>query len=157
MAKGKIYNTDYIFTGGIGSWDHHKHRYADSIFVGLHKFLDQQQLHYLSLLEMLKIQKYLQALDTPHYFSIIINQFNEFLPDVVRRESSEVSALSFSDNLVLIKNLNLDNWILDNMQGEFESCYAKNLISDDKFHPTTEGYSYWMDLLVNRCKQDKII
>jgi hypothetical protein len=106
---------------------------------------------------MLKIQKYLQALDTPHYFSIIINQFNEFLPDVVRRESSEVSALSFSDNLVLIKNLNLDNWILDNMQGEFESCYAKNLISDDKFHPTTEGYSYWMDLLVNRCKQDKII
>lgn len=157
MAKGKIYNYDYVFTGEIGSWDHHKHRYADSIFVGLHKFLNQQQLHYLSLLEMLKLQKYLATLDTPHYFSIIVNQFNKDLISPVLKETGEVSALNFADNQELIAQLKLDTWILDNNQGQFEACYAKNLISDDRFHPTPEGYNYWIDLLVNRCKQDKIL
>jgi len=157
MAKGSIYDAKYLFTGGIGSWDHLKHQYADMIFVGIHKFLDQQQLHYLSFLEMLKIQNYLASLGTPHYFSIIMNQFNETLIEPALRESSEVSASHFPENSFLIEKLNIQNWILDEGMGEFEACYNKNLISDDRFHPTTQGYEYWMELLCQRLEKDNII
>ncbi len=157
MAKGSIYDNKYIFTGGIGSWDHLKHKYVDMIFVGMHKFINQQQLHYMSLLEMLKIQNYLKSLNTPHYFSTIINQFNQTLIEPALQTTSEVSALQFESNYPLIEKLNIDKWILDNGLGEFETCYNKNLISHDGFHPTIDGYGYWMDLLVKRLKEDNII
>jgi hypothetical protein len=157
MAKGSISQSKYIFTGGIASWDHHKHTYADMIFTGIHKFIDQEQLHYLSLLEMLKIQNYLKSLETPHYFSTIMNQFNETLMEPATKESGEVSARNFPNNNVLIEKLNIQNWILDQGLGEFEACYNKNLISNDRFHPTIQGYEYWMDLLVQKMKNDNII
>ena len=157
MAKGSICETNYVFTGGLGSWDHHKHTYADIVFTGIHKFLDQEQLHYLSLLEMLKIQNYLNKLNVPHYYSIIINQFNEKLIEPALNRTSEISARNFVNNQKYIQHLDFTKWILDDGQGEFEACYSKNLICDDGFHPTVEGYDYWMDLLVERCKQDKII
>jgi len=157
MAKGSLYNKDYVFTGGIGSWDHLDHTYANMIFKGIHKFMDHEQLHYLSLLEIIKIQNYLKGLNVPHYFSSIINQFNETLIEQVEQKAGELSAHNFKNNEKLIESLEFSNWILDNGQGEFESCYNKNLISDDGFHPIFEGYSYWMDLLVERYKKDKII
>jgi hypothetical protein len=157
MAKGNLYNKDYVFTGGIGSWDHLEHTYADMIFKGIHKFMDHEQLHYLSLLEMLKIQNYLKSLNIPHYFSAIVNYFNKTPIDQIEHKAGELNAYSFANNQKLIAGLEFSNWIFDNHQGEFESCYNKNLISDDGFHPTFEGYSYWMDLLIERCKQDKII
>jgi hypothetical protein len=157
IAKGSLYNNNYIFTGGLGSWDQLKHKYADMIFVGMHKFIDQQQLHYLSLLEMLKIQNYLKSLETPHYFSTIMNQFNETLMEPALKETSEISARNFPENNVLIEKLNIQNWILDQGLGEFEACYNKNLISNDRFHPTIQGYEYWMDLLVQRMKNDNVI
>lgn len=157
MAKGSIYGNDYVFTGGIGSWDHHEHTYADIVFKGIHKFIDQQQLHYLSLLEMLKIQNYLKHLNVPHYFSIIINQFKEKLIEPALQRTSEVEALNFHANQILINKLDLGNWILDNGLGQFESCYVSNLISDDGFHPTQQGYEYWMNLLLEKCKKDKIL
>lgn len=157
MAKGSLYGTDYVFTGGIGSWDHHKHTYADMIFEGIHKFMDHEQLHYISLLEIIKIQNYLKNIGVAHYFSGMINQFNANPINEVEYRAGEVSAHRFPNNQKLIQNLDFTNWILDNGQGEFESCYAKNLISDDRFHPTMEGYEYWMDLLLERCKQDKIL
>lgn len=157
MAKGSLYNKNYVFTGGIGSWDHHKHEYADMIFTGIHKFMDQEQLHYLSLLEMIKIQNYLNYLCVPHYYSIIINQFNENLIEPALKRTSEVSAREFASNQLLIEKLDFTNWILDNGQGEFESCYKNNLLSDDGFHPTVEGYEHWMNLFVERCEKDKII
>lgn len=156
MAKGTIQNTDYVFTGGIGSWDHHNHTYADMIFTGIHKFIDQEQLHYLSLLEMLKIQNYLKYLNVPHYFSIIINQFKNLIQPALER-TSEISALDFPSNHTLIKNLDFSRWIFDNDLGQFECSYNNNFLSDDGFHPTLEGYNYWMDLLVEKCKRDKII
>jgi hypothetical protein len=156
MAKGNLYNKDYVFTGGIGSWDHLEHTYADMIFKGIHKFMDHEQLHYLSLLEMLKIQNYLKSLNIPHYFSVMINQFNKNLIAEIEQKSGELCAHTYSNNIKLIKNLNLSNWIFDNEQGQFESCLRKNLISDDGFHPTIEGYEYWMELLIERCKQDQI-
>jgi hypothetical protein len=157
MAKGSLYSKNYVFTGGIGSWDHQKHEYANMIFTGIHKFVDQEQLHYLSLLEMLKIQHYLDSLNVPHYFSIIINQFNEVLIDPALKETSEISARNFPENNILIEKLNIQNWILNEGLGEFEACYNKNLISNDRFHPTIQGYEYWMELLCQRLKKDNII
>lgn len=156
-AKGSIYNQNYVFTGGIGSWDQLKHPYADMIFTGIHKFMNHEQLHYLSLLEMLKIQNYLKSLDTPHYFSTIINQFNQSPIAQIEQKTGEISALNFANNKKFIDKLEFPNWIIDNEQGEFESCYSRDLICDDGFHPTYEGYEHWMNLLVERCKQDKII
>lgn len=157
MAKGSLYSKNYVFTGGIGSWDHQKHEYANMIFTGIHKFMDQEQLHYLSLLEMLKIQNYLKYLNVPHYYSIIINQFNKKLIQPALERTSEVSALDFPSNQALIKNLDFSRWIFDEEFGQFESCYDKNLISNDGFHPIDRGYEHWMNLLVNKCKDDKII
>lgn len=156
-SKANLDNKHYIFTGSIGSWDHHNHPFANMLFGGYHRFAEQKELQYNSLLEMIKLKGYLESTGIPFYFTTMINQFNIDLSEPVLARTSEISAANFPEHKFLINELLVDNWILKDGLGIFETMYNLNLISDDGFHPTIAGYEIWMDLFVDRLKEDKIL
>lgn len=156
-SKAKIQEKDYIFTGGIWSWDHHKHPFANMLFRDYHKFVDQKELQYNSLLEMVKLKGYLDSLKVPYYFTTMINQFNDTVMELALERAGEISARTYSEHLPLIDYLEIDQWLLKDGLGIFETMYNENLISQDDFHPTTEGYKMWIDLFVQRLNEDNII
>ena len=61
------------------------------------------------------------------------------------------------DKNILIDQIDFTNWILEDQLGMFETCARLNLLSDDGFHPSGEGYNYWIDKFVTQLKNDKIL
>ena len=155
-VKKYLFNKFYVCTGGIGGWDHHKHQFGNLLFSGYHKFVDHEQLHYNSLLEILKIQSHLQNLGVTFYFTNMLNQFN-IDPNEMFFHTCEYGATRYPSNKELIDQIDFDHWMFVNGNGIYETVNQVGLISSVDYHPTVEGYGYWMDLFVDRLKNDKIL
>lgn len=156
-SKSNIKNTNYVFSGGIWNWDVPKHQFANLLFVGYHKLVERKELHYNSILEMIKLKSYLETKNTPFYFTTMINQFVNPLMESALQRNCEESATQFSEHLTMIEALEIDKWILKDGNGIFETMYDLGLIGTDGFHPNTEGYSKWVELFVERLREDKIL
>jgi len=156
MPKGYINSVPYIFTGGIGGWDHHKHQFSNLLFSGIHKFIDHKELHYNSLIEIVKIQGYLRSLNIPFYFTSMINQFKSD-PNVMVENTCEYGVSRYPEHQYLIDQIDFSNWIFDEDRALYESSKFKGTLSKDNFHPSMYGYKYWMDLFFSRLKKDKIL
>jgi lysophospholipase L1-like esterase len=157
-VKKKLFNRHYVCTGGIGSWDHHHHQFGDMLFKPYHKFVDQEQMHYNSLLEILKIQNHLKSLGVPFYFTGMINQFNSD-PDTMLHHTCEYGVTRYSSNKELVDSIDFNHWIFGPDQGGiYETVKQAGLLWDqDNFHPSIPGYEYWVDFVVARLKEDKIL
>lgn len=151
-----LFNQYYIFTGGVGGWDHHGHTFADMLFKNYHTFVDHEQLYYNSLLEILKTQGYLKSLGIPVYHTCMLNQTIAD-PATMVRHTCEYGTQRFPSLQKLIDQIEFDNWILEDQLGIFETCSKLNLLSEDEFHPSEAGYSYWINKFVDRLKNDKIL
>jgi hypothetical protein len=149
-------NRTYVSTGGIGSWDFIEHEFADMLFSGYHKFVDHEQMHLYSLLEIKKVHGYLTAIGKPFYFTCMLNQFRSS-PDEMSPHTCEYGVDRYPNNKQLANSINTEQWILDNQDGMYETASRLNMLSDDKFHPSIQGYEYWVDLFVQRLKQDKVV
>lgn len=156
VNRASIYNLKYISTGGVGSWDQLEHSFADMLFGGYHRFVDQEQLQFNSLTEMIKIQSYLGSLNVPHYFTSMINQLDAS-PDIMYEKTCEYGARRYPANACLVNAIDRQRWILDNNQGMHETTKQLDLLGPDDFHPSELGYKYWIDLFVDRLHKDKII
>lgn len=151
-----LFNRQYVCTGGTGGWDYHEHPAANMLFTGFHKLVNDEQLHYNSLLEIIKIQRYLEQLGTPFYFTSFINQFTSSTDNMVEH-TCEYGTTRYPQNNHLVDKIDFSRWILDNNNGIHEAVKQLGMIGADKFHPNPEGYRYWMDLFVTRLKNDKIL
>jgi hypothetical protein len=156
LAQTSLFDKHYIFTGGVGGWDHHDHTFANMLFKNYHTFTDHEQLYYNSILEILKTQGYLKSLGIPVYHTCMLNQFVAD-PEVMVRHTCEYGATRFPSLQKLIDQIDFDNWILEDQRGIFENCDKLNLLAEDNFHPSQEGYSYWINKFVTRLKNDKIL
>lgn len=157
ITKNTLFDKNYVFTGGIGGWDHHNHPFANLLFSGYHKLVDHEQLHYNSLLEILKTQGYLESLKIPFYVSMMINQFKSS-PDVMTEHTCEYGTSRYKSNNYLIEKIKLQNWIFGpDQMGMYETAKSMDMLSKDNFHPSFVGYEYWINLFVDRLKKDKII
>ena len=157
QTTANLFGRNYVFTGGIGNWDYKNHAMANLLFTGYHKLVGTEQLHYNSILEIVKTQGYLCALAVPYVFTSMVNQFRPDPEHILHRANSEVSALDFPNNQDLINKINFDQWVLTESGGTFETCRALGMLSQDRFHPTTEGYTHWVNLVLNKLKQEKIL
>jgi hypothetical protein len=118
--------------------------------------VDHEQLYYNSILEILKTQGYLKSLGIPAYYTCMLNQFVAD-PTVMSRHTCEYGATRFPGLQKLIDQIDFDAWILEDQRGMFENCDRLNLLDDDHFHPSAQGYSYWINKFVARLKNDKIL
>jgi hypothetical protein len=155
-AQTVLSGRHYVFTGGVGGWDHHNHTFADMMFKNHHKFVDHEQLYYNSILEIVKTQGYLKSLGIPVYYTCMLNQFVAD-PAVMTRHTCEYGATRFPSLQKLIDQIDFTNWILEDQLGMFENCDRLNLLAEDQFHPNDQGYGYWIDKFVARLKNDKIL
>ena len=155
-AQSVLANRSYIFTGGVGGWDHHDHSFANMLFKNYHTFVDHEQLYYNSILEIVKTQGYLKSLGIPAYHTCMLNQFIAD-PTVMATHTCEYGTQRFPSLQPLIDQIDFTNWILEDQLGMFETCARLDLISEDGFHPSAEGYNYWIDKFVTRLKNDKIL
>lgn len=157
-VKKDLFGKHYVCTGGIGSWDHLHHQFGDLLFKGYHKFVDQEQLHYNSLLEILKIQSHLKLLGMPFYFTGMINQFKSD-PNTMLHHTCEFGVTRYESNKELVDKIDFDRWILGPEGGGiYETIKKMGLLWDqDNFHPSIPGYENWVDFVVSRLKEDKIL
>ena len=157
-VKKDLFDRYYVCTGGVGSWDHLHHQFGDLLFKGYHKFVDQEQLHYNSLLEILKIQSHLKLSGIPFYFTGMINQFKSD-PDTMLHHTCEFGITRYLSNKELVDKIDFDHWIFGPDEGGiYETIKQVGLLWDqDNFHPSIPGYEYWVDFVVARLKEDKIL
>jgi hypothetical protein len=155
-AQAVLATRPYIFTGGVGGWDHHDHSFANMLFKNYHTFVDHEQLYYNSILEIVKTQGYLKSLGIPAYHTCMLNQFVSD-PDVMAKHTCEYGVQRFPSLQKLVDQIDFSNWILEDGLGMFETCSKLDLLSEDGFHPNEQGYSYWIDKFVARLKNDKIL
>jgi hypothetical protein len=155
-TKKKLFDKFYVCTGGIGGWDYHNHHFANLLFTGYHKFVDHEQLHYNSLLEILKIQGFLENFGVPFYFTGMLNQF-KIDPNNMFFHTCEYGVTRYPSNQKIVDQINFDHWIFNNGDGIYDTVDKVNMISPDDFHPTMQGYDYWIDLVTHRLKKDKIL
>lgn len=155
-AKAPLLQQYYIFTGGVGGWDHRNHSFADVLFKNYHVMVDHEQLYYNSILEIIKTQGYLKSLKVPAYHTCMINQF---LSDSTKmmQHTCEYGTQRFPNLQKLVNRIDFSNWILENQLGIFENCARLNLLSEDNFHPAEQGYTYWINKFITRLNNDKIL
>jgi hypothetical protein len=84
---------------------------------------------------------------------------NQFVadPTVMARHTCEYGTQRFPSLQPLIDQIDFTNWILEDQLGIFENCDKLNLLGEDNFHPSEEGYNYWTDKFITRLKNDKIL
>jgi len=151
--KGTIGNINYIFSGGAGGWDHHKDPFINMLFTNYYKFTDHEQLHRRSLIEMIKMQSHLSNLNTPFYFTSMIDQFNGNAESMIEN-TCEYGASKYANNKPLIDKIDFDRWL---NYGVYETVKDVGMLDTDNFHPSPQGYNYWTGLFVDRLKKDKIL
>lgn len=151
-----LFDKYYVCTGGVGGWDYHDHAFANMLFKNYHTFVDHEQLYYNSILEIVKIQSYLKGIGVPAYFTCMINQFKAD-PDTMAKHTCEYGTGRFPALKNLIEKIDFDSWLLEDGLGIYENCARLGLLSEDQFHPSMQGYSYWIDKFANRLKNDKIL
>lgn len=150
MARGRIHDQPYVFTGGIGSWDYHQHPFATELFLGYHKYVDHEQLYYNSLLEIIKTQGYLRSLNVDFCFATMINQFQAD-PGHFMEQTSEYGVTRYPTLAPLVKAIDFSDFVFgDNNKGIYETCRDLGMISEDNFHPSAAGYAYWVDQVIKQ-------
>jgi hypothetical protein len=108
-----------------------------------------------SLLEIIKLQNYLQNNKIKYYFMSYINYWNNE-EDLVNRN---FGIHKYEILKKLAENINFSNFIFaENNKCLYEICLDNNFLDDDNFHPGTTGIDNWMtDYVIPRLKQDKLI
>jgi len=159
-SSGDLYGRQYIFSGGEGGWlNKDTPPMVKLLFSGYHKFLSTEQLHYNSLMEIVKTQGYLKSLGVPYYFGSMLNQFDPKFNEW--NNFAEKSAVGFptQGNQDLIDQIDFDRWFLTEHGGVYETCKNLGYINPevDPVHPNIDGYCYCVNLLVDHLRQKQIL
>lgn len=108
-----------------------------------------------SLLEMIKLQNFLQNNKIKYYFMSYVNYWNNE-ENLVNRN---FGIYKYEILETLARNINFSNFIFaENNKCLYEICLDNNSFDEDKFHPSFNGVDIWMNnYVIPRLKQDKLI
>ena len=108
-----------------------------------------------SLLEMLKLQSFLQNKKQPYYFMSYINYWNS-ADDLINRNFGIYKYPKLKE---LAAELDFSRFIFaENNDCLYEVCSQLNSLEKDNFHPSTPGVDHWMcNYVYPRLKSDKFI
>jgi hypothetical protein len=135
----------YIFSGGhVGTW--YANPTAANMFRQMYKVSSPLSLGYINLMEMIKLQNFLQNLNIPYHFMSYVNYWCHE-PQVSR--NGDFGVLAFPELKFLVDAIDFDKWIFDNDQRATIFDVAKRLddFREDGFHPGDQANRYWAELV----------
>jgi hypothetical protein len=118
------------------------------------KFGGQRELVFQSLLNMLKLQSWLESNSIDYRFMSFMNYWNDSYVEN-RVEYPSVKNLGLD---ALIDKINFDKFIFadDNKNGIFELAKDQNLYDSDNMHPNSQAGKLWADIVVKKIENANI-
>jgi len=138
----------WIFSGGqMGTW--FKHPVAHKMFYEMYKVSSELSLAHINLVEIVKLQNFLQAKNIPYRFMSYVNYWgtdNNISPN------GDFGVGKFPDLNYLIKDIDFDRWIFTNANrdGIYEMAKESNDFMPDGFHPGPATHQRWAELIMSR-------
>jgi hypothetical protein len=108
-----------------------------------------------SLLEMIKLQNYLQNKKQKYYFMSYVNYWNK--EDYLINRNFGIYRYDILAKLA--SQLDFSRFIFgQDKKCLYEVCLEKQLLGEDNFHPNYQGLEFWMtEYVLPRLKKDKVI
>jgi hypothetical protein len=135
----------YIFSGGqMGTW--YKNPVAHKMFNEQYKVSSNLSLAMINLMEMVKLQNFLENKNIPYKFMSYVNYWNnkEYVSP-----NGDFGITGFPEVRHLLQELKLENWIFtnDSRDGIYELAQNLNSFMDDQFHPGPEAHRSWAEFV----------
>jgi hypothetical protein len=138
-----------LYYGHCGIGDNPEFPMAD-ITKPIIKFGGTKELVFQSLLNMLKLQSWLESKNIDYRFMSFMNYWND---SYVENELQYPSVKNLELD-ALIDKINFDKFIFtdDAKNGIFELAKDQNLYASDNVHPNTQAGKLWADIVVQKIK-----
>lgn len=137
----------YIFSGGqMGTW--YKNDVAHRMFYEMYKVASPLSLASINLMEIVKLQNFLQNKKIPYHFMSYVNYWNT---DVQVSPNGDFGVLAFPELKMLIQEIDFDPWIFADQQrnGVYELAKQQQNFQPDGFHPGIPIYQQWAQIVHN--------
>jgi hypothetical protein len=138
----------YIFSGGeLGTWFANKVAYK--MFYEQYKVSSHASLGYTNLMEMVKLQNFLEAKGKKYYFMSYVNYWGtgeNISPN------GDFGVGDITEVQHLVKALDKRHWIFTKPNGDgiYELAKEAQSFKEDGFHPSDEIQKQWADYLSER-------
>jgi len=135
----------YMFSGGhVGTW--FANPVAVQMFRQMYKVSSQLSLGHINLMEMVKLQNFLQSKQIPYHFMSYVNYWNHE-PQVSR--NGDFGVLAHPELKFLVDELDFDRWIFADSNRSCIYDVARQLddFRDDRFHPGDRAHAQWAKLV----------
>jgi hypothetical protein len=142
-------NFNYIMSGGVlGSWQHHPG--PNQLFKNTYKIMSTEELAWLSLLEIIKLQGFLKNLGIKYYFMSYVNYWNR--PVGWISKNCDPTLKDFLNLNNIINQIDFSSWIFlnDNKDGIYEFAEKSNLFESDNWHPNSTADQTWASIVEER-------
>jgi len=138
----------YIFSGGqMGTW--YKNDVAHKMFYEMYKVSSPESLGAINLMEIVKLQNFLQNKGIPYQFMSYVNYWNT---DTHVSPNGDFGVLGFPELKELLSEIDFDPWIFTDSQrnGIYELAKQQQDFQPDGFHPGISSYQQWAQIVHNR-------
>lgn len=147
--KRQVGDYTYIMSGGeLGSWT--ENSITNLLFSGLYKFNSFEHIAFASILEIIKLQSYLESKNIKYFFMSYINFWNK--PSNWNSKNMDRGLNNYPGLTNLIQEIHFDNWVFlnDQKDGIYELAEQSNGFIADGFHPNKEIDYLWSELVKQR-------
>lgn len=137
----------YIFSGGkMGTW--YKNDVAHKMFYEMYKVSSSLSLATINLMEIVKLQSFLQSKQIPYNFMSYVNYWNT--KEHVS-QNGDFGVLRFPELSSIINEINFDPWIFTDphRNGIYEMAREQSNFQPDGFHPGIPVYKQWAQIVHN--------
>jgi hypothetical protein len=134
-------NLGYIFSGGqMGTW--FKHPVAHKMFYEMYKVSSNLSLAYINLIEIIKLQNYLEFKRIPYRFMSYVNYWQR---NNVPEFNGDFSVSRIPELANLISAIDFSQWIFsdDQKNGVYELGLKHNDFLPDGIHPGATAHAEW--------------
>lgn len=138
----------WIFSGGqMGTW--FKHPVAHKMFYEMYKVSSEYSLATINLMEIVKLQNYLQAKGIPFKFMSYVNYWTngkDLSPN------GDFGVYDFPELKYLIDEIDFSQWIFadNNRKCIYDVAKELNSFEADGFHPGADAHKSWAELIKDR-------
>ena len=135
LWKKRVGDYDYVLSGGtVGSWL--QNSIARLLFENDYKFSNLEIYGFNNLIEMIKLQSFLESKKIPYYFTSCLNYWGE--EPGMKKGTQDFDLGQFESLKPLLNQINFDKflYIKDNKPYTvYDLATEQNSFESDKFHP----------------------
>jgi hypothetical protein len=136
----------YIFSGGnYGPWT--QSRDLTALFKQMYMVSSNLSLAHTNLIEIIKCQYFLKAMNIPYRFMSYVNYWNH---SDHCSPNGDFGVLKYPELNPLINNIDWSQWIFknDNKDGIYEMAKAVEDYHGDLFHPGPNIHNQWANIMM---------